>query len=125
VVVEGLGSPSLPLLEKFSQAQPLIVTDGSVSEDTQCTDDVLDGEKTPEKMEGADDVCIEEMTPKKMETRLLSPSALTCGGLSAVTTAASCEAEEGWEQVGQGHRSGQGVSPELSREGLERSLAFK
>jgi hypothetical protein len=63
------------------------------------------------------------MTLQKMETRLLGPSAPDCGGLSA--TAALIEGEEGWEHVGRGRRFSQGASPESSREGVERSLAFK
>jgi hypothetical protein len=125
-MVEGLGSLSLPLLEKISQAPSFLVTGGSVSGDAQCTDDVPDGEKMPEKMENHDDVRIEEMAPEKRETSLFGPSsASTCSGLSDVAIVASCEAEEGWEHVGRGRRSGHGASLEQSREGLERSLAFK
>jgi hypothetical protein len=128
VLVEGLGS--LSLLEEIAQAPPvsLSVKDGNVSLNAQCTVVVSDGDNTPEKMEGTDDVRIEGMPPQNMKTCLFDPSSLSpCDGLSTATAAyvEVVEAEEGWEHVGRGRRSDQGSSLEPSREGFERSLAFK
>jgi hypothetical protein len=73
---------------------------------------------------GTDDGCDDATMPEKLESPLLGPSsASACNGLSAA--AAALEAEAGWEHVGRGRRSGQGTPLEPSREGLERSLAFK
>ncbi|XBI40363.1 hypothetical protein VPH35_124960 [Triticum aestivum] len=59
-----------------------------------------------------------------MGSPLLGPSsASACNDLSAAATALVGGA--GWKHVGRGRRSGRHAHPEPSREGLERSLAFK
>ncbi|KAM3275063.1 hypothetical protein ACQJBY_043812 [Aegilops geniculata] len=72
----------------------------------------------------SDDGCNDEKTPEKLGSPLLGPSsASACNDLSAVVAALVGGA--GWVHVGRGHRSGRHAHPEPSREGLERSLAFK
>lgn len=62
--------------------------------------------------------------PEKLGSPLLGPSsASACNGLSAATAAVVAGA--GWVHVGRGRHSGRRAPPEPSREGLERSLAFK
>ncbi|XP_048554207.1 uncharacterized protein LOC125535209 [Triticum urartu] len=62
--------------------------------------------------------------PKKLGSPMLGPSSVSaCNDLSAATAAVVDGA--GWVHVGRGRRSGRRAPPEPSREGLERSLAFK
>lgn len=76
--------------------------------------------KDVEDIEGLTEGCDDEKTPQK----LLGPSSESaCIDISAAT--AALEAEAGWEHVERGHRFGRGAPPVPSREGLERSLAFK
>ncbi|KAK1646404.1 hypothetical protein QYE76_064209 [Lolium multiflorum] len=112
VLVEGLGSLSLPP----------VASDGHAEVASDDDDDI--GELAPQSLLtsttgtvssevcGTADLCHVEGAPTE-----------PCGGLSAVPTALGYG--EGWVKVGRGGRPSREPSSLLREEGLERSIAFK
>ena len=132
-----LGSPSLPLLgHPCRPEQPLLASNGGLGSDPAVVVVGLGSLSLPPAASGGmipaevwsvqddnDDQCDDKRTPGKLEAPLLGASSVsTCVDPSAV---ASFEVEESWVQVGRGRHACRGAPAKTSREGLERSLAFK